>query len=465
MKLKYIKISGFFAATVIFVYILVGLIPYFGRVYVSQETRAAFDMGNFFGEDESPERVMLLETPHESFFHRVNLISGAEERVLFSSFAIHEGASSDIIVGALLAAADRGVEVQIVYNAIGGFMRGGYRNILAPHENIDIYSFSRWQLFNPQYLNSALHDKFMIVDGRTMILGGRNISDRYFDPEGFSGGLTYDREVLVYNTAPEFKGSIAGTADYFHTILQSDRAHLHNISAASNWEELRGTHIAIYHVYLESLDMGGFDYYANTTRVNRITLITNPLDTTKNDSVVAYNLMRIAQNSDVIVAQSPYVVFTNRNMRVFADIVAGRDFTLSTNSLAAAVNIPAFSAYYVSRRRLVDTGITIYEFQSTNSSIHGKTYLFDGRLTAIGSFNMNERSIRCDTESMLIIDSEEFHDIVLEAINRQIARSLRVAEDLSYVPCDYVVPGHVSWGKRLLYNTAGRALRVFRFMF
>ena len=464
MKLK-IKIFFVFIATVALVYIVLGLAPYMGRPYVSAETRAAFAIQNFFCEHESPERVLLLEAPRDSFFHRVNLISNAREQILFTTFSLHDGAAGDIIVGALLAAADRGVHVQFVYNAIGGFVPSRYRRALSGHENIDVFSFGRWQFFNPQYLNTALHDKYMVVDGRAMILGGRNISDRYFDPDGFTGNLTFDREVLVYNADPEFRGSIADAIDYFNIKMQSQRMHLHNHRPASGWEQQRDMHIGLYLAYLESLDSTGFDYYTNTTRVNRITLITNPIDSTKNDSAVAYNLKRLALNSEVIVAQSPYVAFTNKNMRLLTEVAAGRDFTLSTNSLAAAVNIPSFSSYYFSRRRLVDAGIHIYEFQSTDSSLHGKTYLFDGRLTAIGSFNMNERSIRADTESMLIIDSEEFHGIVLDAINEHIAQSLMVAADLSYVPCDYVEEAHVPRMKRALYVAAGYVLRVFRFMF
>jgi len=453
-------------AAIIIIYIFIGLLPYMGWAYVSAETRSSFLMDNFFGEYESPERVMLLESPNDAFFHRVNLISKAEEQIILSSFAIHEGIAGDIIIGALLSAADRGVDVQILYNAIGGGMRSGYRNILSAHDNIDVYSFNRWEFFRPWHLNSAMHDKYMVVDGRFLILGGRNISDRYFDPVGFNGNITYDREVLVYNSDPMFHGSVADVMDYFNLKIHSGRAHLHNRRTAnSDWEARKNALISLYLTHRESINLINFDYYVNTVRVNRITLITNPIGTTKNDSVVAYNLMMLTQNSDVVVAQSPYVAFTRRNMAIFTASVEDRDFTLVTNSLASAVNLPAFSSYYVNRRRLMNAGITIYEFQSTNSSIHGKTYLFDGRLTAIGSFNMNERSIRSDTESMLIIDSEEFHDIVMDAINNQISQSLRVATNLSYEPCVYIDEAHASVGKRILFIIAGQLLRPFRFMF
>jgi len=66
---------------------------------------------------------------------------------------------------------------------------------------------------------------------------------------------------------------------------------------------------------------------------------------------------------------------------------------------------------------------------------------------------------------MLIIDSEEFHGITLEALENQIAQSLRVGPNNRYVPCNYVEEAHASWMKRLLYTAAGHVLRLIWFMF
>jgi len=422
-------------------------------------------MENFFGQEEIPERVMLLEDPRDAFRHRINLISKAEKQILLSTFHFAEGKSADIITGALLSAAERGVNVKVLNNGFVGTMPPRYIRVLSAHENINIYLFNRFEFFRPRYINAALHDKYLIIDESFMILGGRNIGDKYFNPEGYTGKLSLDREVLVFNTDLYFQGSIADVSSYFEEKINSDRAAPVARRTRNDWEERKNHYIGLYMEWRESFHQNDFDFYSNTVGVNRITLITNPFDTAKKESVLAYKLMMIAKNSNVIIAQSPYVVLTRRNLEIFATLVRYRDFTLLTNSLASTPNLPSFSAYYVNRRNILATGITIYEYQSTESSLHAKTYLFDGRLTAIGSFNMNERSIRSDTESMLIIDSEEFHDITLEAVNRFIARSLRVNADNTYELSDYARPARVSRGKRILYNVAGRVLRMFRFMF
>jgi len=465
MKLRYIKI-GFLVLFLCFViYALIGLLPFIGSPYVSVETSASFSMNNFFGQYEIPERVMLLEDSRESFFHRVNLITKAEKRILFTTYAFNGGETSDIIIGALLYAAERGVNVTLLHNAIGGAMPGNYINVLAAHDNIDVYRFNRFNFFQPQFINAALHDKYMVVDDIYLILGGRNLGDRYYAPDGFTGRQTLDREVLVFNTDPDFNGSIADVTDYFHDKINSDHTAQYNREQGRGWETEKNRFIIRYLEHQNRLGLTQFDYHEGTVGVNRITLITNNFDTPKNESIVAYNLMRMTQNSQVIVAQSPYVSLTGGSFEIFAETVMGRDVTLLTNSLASSPNLPSFSSYLVSRQRIVNTGISLYEFQDTHTSIHGKTYLFDGRLTAIGSFNLNERSIRSDTESMLIIDSERFHDITLEAINHQIARSLRVNSDNRYDLISTVEEAHVSLVKRFVFTAAGHIFRFLWFMF
>ena len=457
------------ALTGIFVvfYLLLILLPYVGNVYVSGETRANFSMDDFFSDYEIPERVMLVEAPQDAFFHRVNLISQAQEGIILTSFAIHDGVTTDIIIGGLLAAADRGVDVTILNNAGVGTKPSRHVRLLTAEENIDVYLWGRLNVFRPRYINTILHDKYMIVDNEFLILGGRNIGDKYYAPDGFAGNVSLDREVLVFNTDPGFDGAVMDARRYFESKTASGKSSLVVRRKNRDLEEQRLRYI---NKYLEFMDgfyaYQPFDYLVSTVPANRITLLFDPIGGAKKESVVAYNLMMLAKNSDTVVANSPYVVLTNRNFGFFSEMAAQiGNFTLLTNSLASTPNLPAFSAYYVSRQKFLDTGMVIYEFQSNTQSIHSKTYLFDDRLTAIGSFNINERSIRSDTETMLVIDSGQFQEIVADALGDLFAMSLQVGTDNRYVHNPDVEYIPASRGKRILYTTAGHLLRFLRFMF
>ncbi|MCL2365179.1 MAG: phospholipase D-like domain-containing protein [Defluviitaleaceae bacterium] len=456
--------TGRVVAVVIVLYIAIGLFPFIGRVRVSDETRANFRVEDFFAEEASPERVMLLVEPQEAFRQRIDLISNARYEIMLSSFAFRSGETSDIVVGALLAAADRGVNITVLNNQVGGAMPAGYQRVLARHPRISVHIFNPLRLHQPQSINTAMHDKYMIVDGRFMIMGGRNIGDRDFNPDSFTGRVSLDKEVLVYNTDPAFSGAIAHTAVYFNEKLSAPRIR----TVRAGHVRLRDTSaedfLSSYRAFAGERPLVPVDFYTLTVPANRITLVHNPIHVPRRDSVVAFTLLQLAAHSDVVVAHSPYVTLTRRNLQHLTDVAAGRDFTLVTNSLASTPNMPSFSAYYVSRRNLAPY-MHIYEFQSTEASLHGKVYLFDGRLTAIGSFNLNERSARSDTETMLIIDSEYFHAIVLEALHDLMAQSIRVGADNQYVTDSAIEPAHASWGKRFTYRAAGIVFRPLRFMF
>ena len=448
------------------IYVAIAAIPYSGKIYISEETRNAFSMDNFFGDEIIPEQVMLLEDPIEAFFHRVNIISNAQSQINIATYAMNRGTSTDIIVGALLSAANRGVRVKIITNERIGGMPPSYRRVLSTHENISVYWYNKFELTKPHYLNSFFHDKYITIDNRFMILGGRNMSDRFFNPDCFDGHLTLDLEVLVYNTDTDFAGSIADVNSLFADKLATRHTSLFTARTRREWEEHKAHYIGLYEAYKEGLQSYNFDYASNTVAVNRITLLANSIEGTKRDSVIAYNLMMIGMHSDKIIAQSPYLSMTRRSIEMLGMMTRGRDAILLTNSLASTTNVPAFSNYYINRRFILEaTGMTIYEYQDTNSSLHGKAYLFDGRLTAIGSFNLNERSMRSDTETMLVIDSEELLEVMLESFNRFLDLSLQVGNNNRYILCNYVDEAHVSGRKRVLYAAAGQLLRGLRFLF
>lgn len=128
-------------------------------------------------------------------------------------------------------------------------------------------------------------------------------------------------------------------------------------------------------------------------------------------------------------------------------------FELLTNSMASSPNIPAFSNYRATRGRIARTGVTIYEFQGTDS-IHAKTMLVDGRLSAVGSLNLDERSLYLDTETMLVIDSVPLNEQLTGIVEAYKASSLVVGVDNQYVENAEVEPGQVSWFKKLLFGLA-----------
>ena len=65
-------------------------------------------------------------------------------------------------------------------------------------------------------INYRMHDKYMIVDDRMYILGGRNINDNFLGTPKEDSSI--DRELLVYNTGNNTGASYLQLKAYFTEI-------------------------------------------------------------------------------------------------------------------------------------------------------------------------------------------------------------------------------------------------------
>lgn len=197
----------------------------------------------------------------------------------------------------------------------------------------------------------------------------------------------------------------------------------------------------------------------------KITLIHNPINTSKKEPWVGYQLRSLAMTArSSITLQSPYVVAGKPMRKAFRRMVARTgDVTLLTNSIASSPNFPAFSYYLNTRKRLLKTGMTIYELQSRDS-IHGKSYLMDGRFSAVGSLNLDDRSLYIDTETMLVIDSPAFNRQLTHAVNAYKSKSRIVSKKNRYLPNDDVVEVPVSGLKKWLMHAVSYVTRLIRFL-
>lgn len=78
------------------------------------------------------------------------------------------------------------------------------------------------------------------------------------------------------------------------------------------------------------------------------------------------------------------------------------------------------------------TGINIYEYLG-EESIHGKVLVFDDNITVVGSFNMDSRSANLNTETMVVVESEEFTKDFLEQLQPTLDQSLRVGPNNEFI--------------------------------
>jgi putative cardiolipin synthase len=126
-----------------------------------------------------------------------------------------------------------------------------------------------------------------------------------------------------------------------------------------------------------------------------------------------------------VLIESAYLVPQEGGVALLAALVRrGVQVTVLTNALASN-DVPAVHAGYASyRRALLEAGVRLHEFRrrprgkrrwrawrraaESETSLHAKVMVIDRRIAWVGSFNMDPRSARLNTEVGVLIESASF---------------------------------------------------------
>lgn len=212
------------ALAAIILYLVIGATAPFVRIKKMEDTNHADEIVNRVMTDrESPDRAMIMETNQSALEERIRMIHMAKENIVLCTFDMREGESTSDILAMLYKKAEEGVRVQILVDGISGFIRmQGVPLFLtvAQHENIQIRIYNKLNPLLPWKAMGCMHDKYLIVDHEAYILGGRNTFD-YFIGEYETERMSFDREVLIYNTVPsDQESSVYELYDYFDKMWE-----------------------------------------------------------------------------------------------------------------------------------------------------------------------------------------------------------------------------------------------------
>lgn len=437
------------------------IVPAMLRKSVSDEFISSVSVSDFYGEQTCVDRVALAESPSEGFDSRLHIIDEATERIDVSYYAMHMGETTDLFLGALLNAADRGVQVRIIVDAQSGGLtqsHSDYAAALGAHPNIELKVYNPINLLKPWTWNGRLHDKYIIVDDRLLLLGGRNIGDKYFEPEGYESGLSLDRDVLIYNTAwdgetedsvlfrvREYMDELWDSAEVRQIFPEDTRNGTEKRQELQkDYDRFRAEHAALF-------DHAGDDYETWTYPANRISFIHNDTQASVKEPKVGYTLGQLLLSAeDSVTMQSPYIILDPLLQGLLEQLgeksVDGR---ILTNSVSTSPNPIACTAYYGDRDDVLESGLELWEYQGEDS-IHAKSYVIDDRMTVVGSYNLDPRSAYLNTELLLVIDSPEFTAHFEEIQDAYFRQSLQVTEQGEYQTDTGVEPRPVSVGKWIM---------------
>ena len=457
-------------------YLLCGaLVPFAFQPAVSADFQAAFDLGSFYG-DGCPDRAALLADNVDALDARVRIINEAQERIIFTNFDIRDGESGRDIAAALLAAAKRGVDVKILVDGLNATFYTAPSptfQALGRLPNVEFRFYNVPNPLMPWTFNGLMHDKYIIVDDRFLLIGGRNTFDKFLGDAWPDDRRTHDLDVLLYNTA-------AGTAeagesvlfqieDYFRTVWDGDHTSVHLEKPlfggpADKAEAMLTARIAdMANLRPQLFPETAVDYEALTVPLQKVTFIHNPTGILAKEPWVWWQVQQFMEHAqERVYLQTPYAVCNAPMYEGLARVAAkGIPFGMQVAATGIGDNFMASSDYTRNKGRVLDTGVTVYEWYGDYST-HGKSLLIDRDLALVGSYNLDMRSTYIDTEMMLVFHGEEFNALLADYLEEMEAQSLQAVDETAYVPKQGVEPWDNGDWKHALFPFTSVVFQLFR---
>ena len=416
---------------------------------------------------ESSTGVFVLEDGGTSLITRAWLSEYAEKTIDIQYFIFSTDNVGLIAIDYLVRDADRGVKVRVLVDDI--LVDADLEDILkvASHENIEIKIYnpgvnlgksivSKIRKFATDFrdANQRMHNKTFTVDGRVVITGGRNVADEYFD---YDHEYNFrDRDVLlvgqgvaqVQNSFEQFwQDSLSVNVDELVEPEDKpeidpvifEKLHQYACNPENFWPQIRDQ-IDDFHNTIERVKNSDRMAWVDSIRfVSDIPGKNDGSDGLGGGGVTTSALIELIQGAKrSIDIQTPYLITSDLGKDLFrAAVERGVKVRILTNSLASTDNLEAFSAYQADRKKLLETGIQIFEFrpdaaervkmitgelhQNTDHmpvfGLHAKSMVIDGETAIIGTFNLDPRSANLNTECITIIPSEKIAQQVLAGMN------------------------------------------------
>jgi putative cardiolipin synthase len=275
------------------------------------------------------------------------------------------------------------------------------------------------------------HRKLLIIDETTVLTGGRNIANDYFDLSDHYNFLDSDLEV----TGPIVKTVLQSFDVYWNSRLAAEPA----VDAAPNDEA--ATFVvpqAGDAALLERLRAAGESYRQShqAHQCQDLRFVTDfPNQGEKSRNVFNAIVEELKRAKHDAVVESPYFVIKSGGYAVLEDLhKRGVQVRVLTNSLASTDASYSVAALYPWLGSLADTGLTLSAYggaplpsQSTNLrggtprwGVHSKRGVIDGETTLLGTYNMDPRSANLNSELMLVCRGQR--DLAAEVLASMAAR-------------------------------------------
>lgn len=339
-------------------------------------------------------RFDLLTDGENTFQSIFNEIETAKDYILVQFYIVRDDELGQRLAERLKAKAREGVRVHLLYDDYGSMGLDGKFVRELGNAGVEVTSFMKLDGSPNRFqLNFRNHRKLVVIDGRVAFLGGHNVGVEYL---GQHPKLTPWRDSSVRVTGPVV------------TCLQ--------VPFAEDWmwatgEALKDLQWNLGEEWQRPEGGGG----------KAVAVATGPAESTEDGSLFFQAAINAAEER--IWIATPYLVPDEAvigALRLAA--LRGVEVKLLIPDLADSALVRRTSYSYV--KELDMEGVTIHRY--TRGFLHQKVVLIDENFSAIGSSNLDTRSLRLNFELMLVAEDAQLARRIEAMLVEDFSHSRRV---------------------------------------
>jgi cardiolipin synthase len=328
-------------------------------------------------------KVTLLQDGPATYAAMFAAIRRARDHINLESYIIEDDEVGRQFADLLLASQARGVQVNVIYDSVGGLNTPKTFFDRLTHAGINVLEFNP---INPLkvkkvwLINNRDHRKLLIVDGKTAFIGGINISSVYGSGSALKRAAKPGATTLVWrDTQVQIDGPVVGELQQL--FMQT-------------WSKQHGQPLAQRH-YFPPLKAEGGD-------------IVRAIGSTPDDpySLIYLTLISAIGNAEKqVYLTNAYFVPDPQLLSALTD-AAGRGVDVKLILPSQSDSALVFHAGRAHYARLLKGGVKLYERQ--DALLHSKTAVIDGVWSTVGSTNLDWRSFLDNDEINVVILGRDF---------------------------------------------------------
>ncbi|HSV51436.1 MAG TPA: cardiolipin synthase ClsB [Burkholderiaceae bacterium] len=352
--------------------------------------------------------IALLENGEEFFPRVFDSIAKAQREVLLETFILFEDKVGEALHAALLAAAQRGVQIDVTIDGFGSpDLSSSFIGSLC-EAGVRVHVFDpRPRLFGWRTnVLRRMHRKIVVVDGELAFVGGINYSADHLLDFGPAAKQDY---------AVEIRGPLVAEIHRFcHAALASGQRYQRG---ARSWFRQR----ARLRAKPESLDSAGSAQATFVTRDN---------SGHADDIERHYRIAIRAARKRVVIANAYFFPGYRLIKEMRRAALRGVDVRLI---LQGEPDMPIVkTAAQLLYHHLLNAGVRIYEY--CERPLHGKVALADEEWATVGSSNLDPLSLALNLEANVVIRDRAFNQALGERLELLMCNQCKPVEQSQFGP-------------------------------